>query len=165
MRHRSLTNSHPWEDPAIQEDYRRANEYDELLRFWPTEGAEACVLFGGSAPGMWLSKRWTPRNAIHHVAKGANGASRADVFPNLIALSRTLHDWVEAYRADGMALCMRSKIEKGEWDDAVMKSVFGLERPGASIAEFIGRKRPFVWPWVEPHWQFCIEWERKRGAA
>lgn len=166
MRHKSLTNSHPWECTETREGYWRANEYDELLRLWPTEGPEALVLFGGSVPGMWLSKRWTPRSDVHHIAEGSNGASRADVTSNLISVCRPVHRWAGRFRSEAMALCMRAKIEKGEWDSDVMHSVFGLDRPGASVAEFIGRKRPFVWPWVEPHFEFCLAWEKsQRGAA
>ncbi len=134
-------NSHKHVSTTLRDAYKADNSYDELLSLWPQQGTEALVIFGDrDSRGTWLSKRWTERTVVHHIAQGANGADRADVTSNLICLCELIHLWVGRYRADGMALCMRVKIDKGEWDLPEINKVFGLERPGASVAEFIGRR-------------------------
>jgi hypothetical protein len=157
VRRRSLTNSNKHEDPALREAYRQTNPDDELLRYWPTQGAEALVQFQGE--GYWLSKRHTEACDIHHIGKGQ--AQRADVWSNLVAVCRTTHLWLETFVADGMALCMAAKIAKGEWDDGEMRDVLGLWRPGASVAEFIGRKG-FKFAWIAYIHERNREWERQR---
>lgn len=157
-------NANAWENLPLRRQYLAEHAEDELLYLWPGEGREARFVLHELAMPVWLSRRFTPAVCVHHLAKGANGADRVDITSNMVAVSGRTHDWVERYRADGMALCIRAKVDADDWDNDAMRRVFGLDRAGASVIQFVGRKG-FVHDWVRETWEGLVSVERERGWA
>ena len=135
LRHRSKTNSRPWENLTFRRQYMDGVMWCEVQPLFPPS-----ELFG-KLPIMMADDP-------HHICGGANGSQRWDVLTNLIGVSRPVHDWLERYRPEGMVLCIKAKTDKGEYDDAAMKSVLGLTRPGASVFSYI-RIRRMQFDWVQ----------------
>jgi len=86
--------------------------------------------------------------AVHHILWGQ--ARRWDIVPNMIALSRTAHDWVHKHKNDGLILCLYTKLKKGEliWSE--------LDRiSGKNVRGWLSGKPP-VFDWVRKYWQELV---------
>lgn len=124
MRHRSKTNSRPHEDLIFREEYRDANPFCEIARLFP-EWDRGWTKIPGSPNDTIVRALDTPTTQIHHIGWGGQ---RWDTKWNLIALGGWSHDFCHKNKWDGLALCLKAKIDKGEWNaaDAMIRLGYDL---------------------------------------
>lgn len=128
MRRVSKTNSRPWENKSLHEEYRQANPYDEIARYFPEWDRGETRIPGASA--MIVSALWTPRTQLHHLAWGHGGNRRWDRVWNLVSVGDATHLFLHANPVDMLALCLHAKIQKGDWDAAEARATLGLNLIG-----------------------------------
>lgn len=125
MRNRSRTNSHPHEDVEFREEYRLANHYDEIARLFP-EWDRGWTRIPGK-PATVVRALDTPATQIHHIGWGGQ---RWDVAWNLIALGHWSHVFCHEHKWDGLTLCLKAKIDKGEWNATDARVRLGYDLMG-----------------------------------
>lgn len=123
------------QNPEVVAEYRRANPRCEVSTLLP-------VAYGHSSlPRENGASVLAPRNQAscdpHHITGGIHGTVRWDETCNLIMLSRTVHEWVEEYWADGLCLCLLAKMRKGEMDQERLEGMLSPVRD-FSLREFVG---------------------------
>lgn len=146
LRRVSKTNSRHWQDETFRREYLAAQTGCELIHLFPGRPEVAEIPDGKAI--SYMVRNLMPASDPHHLCGGANGSRRWDVLTNLVGVCRPVHEWVERYRPEGMVLCIKAKMKKGEYDEDVMKMVLGLTRPGASVFGFI-RIRRMHFDWIQ----------------
>jgi RNA polymerase sigma factor (sigma-70 family) len=160
LRKVSPKNSRIGEDLTFRNEYMARRKGCEVIHLFPGTPQFAQLTFGKIVHRVG---RHASSDDPHHIVAGFG--HRWDVPTNLIAVCRAVHEWLTQYH-DGVWLCLRSKIDNGEFDFKVLNAVIGLHRPGASCIEFFAR-RDLQWDWVEPIKASVIRdvaKEIKRGA-
>lgn len=144
MRFRSRTNSRPWCNATLYNEYGAANLDDELIWAFPGTPREALVPIGGNTL-MNVTRAYAGGTERHHISGGILGTQRWDRVTNLICTSHWPHVFCDNWARDGFALCAASKIKKGEWDRDEMAKLMGV----ASTIGWLNPEREFEFPWVK----------------
>lgn len=113
MRHRSKTNSRPWEDLAFRRSYMQENQWCEM-------SAWLVANLKGEANGLMVREA---ASDPHHLI-GGNGR-RWDVRTNLLAVCRRVHLWCHAHLVDSRVLGVWLKVRKDEFDADEFRKVSG----------------------------------------
>lgn len=123
MRHRSPTNTRPWEDKESYWEYVAEHDLCQLYSWFP---------------GRFRDKQ--PGPGAHHIFGGNGG--RWDLRANLICLSQSAHDEVHRVPVIGRVLCLFVKLMEKQLlrkfrdtdaleIDVACKGLSHLERDGA----------------------------------
>lgn len=137
MRYRS-SNSRPHEDIDFREEYRESNKYDEIARLFP-EWDRGWTRIPGKPLATVVRALDTPATQIHHIGWGGQ---RWDCVWNLIALGFWSHQFCHENKWDGLTLCLKAKIDKGEWDAVSARIRLGYDVMGKLYYETC--KHPFA---------------------
>lgn len=125
MRHKSPTNSHPYSDDAAWIAYRDANHYCEIAKHFPDWGGGWTRIPGTTATIVRALD--TPAQMTHHIGWGGQ---RWDRKWNMIRVGEHSHQFCHDFKWDGVALCLKEKIAKGEWDAADARQCLGFDLVG-----------------------------------
>lgn len=129
MRRRSKTNSHHETDKAAHDAYTQGRYYDELLRYFPSNGV-GMAMVPGHCPAT-LSMHGTDAFCDHHIFGGIMGNRRWDRLWNLVMVCDVTHRFVDpsfgGYVVDGVAICMRRKIDAREFDRIDAANTLGFD--------------------------------------
>lgn len=125
MRFRSPTNSHPYRNDAVRHVYADANRYDELARLFP-EWCPGWTTIPGTV-ATHVRAHETPATQVHHIAWAGQ---RWDKVWNVISLGDWSHQFCHDHKWDGVALCLKVKLDKHEWNADEARQCLGFDLVG-----------------------------------
>lgn len=135
MRHRSPTNSRPWECRELYYEYLLNNPVDEISKYFPGDSSNAEIPHQGGK--THISRHNATANQRHHITGGIFGAARWDRIWNLVAVGPYTHRFCESYTFDGVVLCVHHKMAKGEW-----MNEHATETLGWDVLGYLETKKP-----------------------
>jgi hypothetical protein len=146
VRHRSKTNSRPWEDLEFRRRYMSEKPFCELTP-WLRANIPA------------FRKSLYPQEAAtdpHHIF-GGTAMRRWDLASNLLAVSRTVHIWAHAKdcNIDARILGVWRKMKDGLFDADEFRKVTGKFAAG-----WISLNRPQSEPFV-PLWEELVAYSER----
>lgn len=95
------------------------------------------------------------RCQVHHIQWGHS--RRADVWANLITLSKPAHDWCHANPAEGRIICLYAKLRKHELKWEVLDELYtGKALTPRSYRDYISTLKPKV-AWIVPLWAALVK--------
>lgn len=117
------TNSRPADDLELRREYREKHKRCELLPILIEAGIEREM-----NGGKYILEGAKPD--IHHILKSPR--QRFDLWSNLVACCRTVHDWDDNGKAVELKLlCLELKRRKGELNIEELNKAAGATRPDA----------------------------------
>ncbi len=155
MRHRSKTNSHPAEDLALRERYRRQwCSHDEAWRYVKQHFSEDVIRKEyGSFKGRIPQGDWIDASQVHHIF---HSSARFDLWSNLIALHPETHTLLHKYPKEGTIINCYAKWRKS-------RSVDPADFNCAELSIASGKSMPSYLGVIEVSGQ-CAEWQAEMVA-
>lgn len=133
MRRVSKKNSRYWVDDALNWEYRQANPYCEVSRYFPNVSRNETRIPG--TPATIVHATETMRDHVHHISMGHSGNRRWDRKWNLLSVGWHAHTFIHDSPVDGLALCLYAKLRKGEWNHAEAFTTLGLNLFGKPLSQ------------------------------
>lgn len=132
LRHRSDTNSTPWTDLQVRHEYGYPIKFCEVSRYFPQYDRVHVRI---PAPGSFVQDAYhTTATEIHHITGGILGNRPWDKVWNLVKVSHPVHMFCDpnfgGWVVDGVALCLRCKLDKGEFDHIEACRILGFDPLG-----------------------------------